>query len=220
MFGNDWDEILQDETGKPYFKDLMAWLDHEYREHMVFPPRPLLFQALKLTPYHKVKAVIVGQDPYYKLGQAHGLSFSVMPGVRIPPSLHNIFKEMSADLNVPVPLNGTLTPWAEQGVLLLNSILTVREGMPNSHLGKGWEIFTDAVITKLNEAPFPIVFVLWGNYARRKGAIIDARRHEIIASAHPSPLSARHGFFGSRPFSRCNAFLSSHGRTPVDWRLF
>ncbi|GGA21328.1 uracil-DNA glycosylase [Paenibacillus physcomitrellae] len=219
MFGNDWDDVLQEELEQPYFQELMAWLNHEYAEHMVFPPRPFLFQAFQLTPFHQVKAVIVGQDPYHKLGQSHGLSFSVLPGVRIPPSLHNIYKEMSADLNIPVPLTGTLTPWAEEGVLLLNSILTVREGIPNSHQGKGWERFTDAVISKLNEGPQPLVFMLWGNYARRKGAIIDARRHEIIASAHPSPLSARHGFFGSRPFSRCNAFLSSHGRSPIDWRI-
>lgn len=219
MFGNDWDEVLKEELKQPYFLQLMDWLDHEYTEHEVFPPRAFLFQALKLTPYHEVKAVILGQDPYHKLGQAHGLSFSVLPGVRIPPSLHNIYKEMSADLGMPVPLTGTLTSWARQGVLLLNSILTVREGLPNSHQGRGWERFTDAVISKLNKRSVPIVFMLWGNYARKKGAMIDSTRHEIIESAHPSPLSARNGFFGSRPFSRCNQFLARQGRTPIDWYI-
>ncbi|AWB45239.1 uracil-DNA glycosylase [Paenibacillus sp. CAA11] len=219
MFGNDWDELLRDEMESTYFHDLMSWLDHEYAEHTVFPPRQFLFQALKLTSYEETKVVILGQDPYHGLGQAHGLSFSVLPGVRIPPSLHNIYKEMSADLGVSVPLTGTLTSWAQQGVLLLNSVLTVREGKPNSHQGKGWERFTDAVISRLNQRDTPLVFILWGNYAQKKGAFIDQKRHQVIASAHPSPLAARHGFFGSRPFSRCNEFLREQGLEPINWSI-
>lgn len=217
MFGNDWDEVLKEELGKPYFKELMNWLDGEYEEHTVYPPREFLFQALKLTSYEDTKAVVLGQDPYHGPGQAHGLSFSVLPGVRIPPSLHNMYKELATDLDCPAPTTGTLTPWAQQGVLLLNTVLTVRDGQPGSHQGKGWERFTDAVIEALNRRERPVVFVLWGSHAQKKGQMIDTTRHEIIASAHPSPLAARRGFFGSRPFSRVNLFLEQQGEAPIDW---
>ncbi|WP_068616634.1 uracil-DNA glycosylase [Paenibacillus tuaregi] len=217
MFGNDWDELLGDELKKPYFKELMSWLDQEYAEHTVYPPREFLFQALKLTSYADTKVVILGQDPYHGPGQAHGLSFSVLPGIKIPPSLRNIYKEMSSDLGVPVPHSGTLTPWAEQGVLLLNNVLTVRAGQAGSHHGRGWETFTTAVIEVLNRRAEPMVFILWGAPAQKKGAIVDKERHEVITSAHPSPLAARRGFFGSRPFSRANDFLSRHGQTPIKW---
>ncbi|GIP20413.1 uracil-DNA glycosylase [Paenibacillus sp. J22TS3] len=217
MFGNDWDELLGDELKKPYFKELMIWLDQEYAEHTVYPPREFLFQALKLTSYSDTKVVILGQDPYHGPGQAHGLSFSVLPGIKIPPSLRNIYKELSSDLGVPVPHSGTLTPWAEQGVLLLNNVLTVRTGQAGSHHGRGWETFTTAVIEVLNRRAEPMVFILWGAPAQKKGAIVDKERHEVITSAHPSPLAARRGFFGSRPFSRANDFLSRHGQTPIKW---
>lgn len=219
MFGNDWDQLLQEEMKKPYFQELMAWLDQEYKEHTVYPPREFLFQALKLTSYADTKVVILGQDPYHGPGQAHGLSFSVLPGVKIPPSLRNIYKEMSSDLDVPVPHSGTLTPWAEQGVLLLNNVLTVRDGQAGSHHGKGWEIFTTAIIELLNRRKEPIVFILWGAPAQKKGAVVDQTRHEVITSAHPSPLAARRGFFGSRPFSRADHFLEKNSQTPIKWEV-
>ncbi len=217
MFGNDWDEVLKEEVNKPYFKELMSWLDKEYEEQTIYPPREFLFEALKLTSYNDTKAVILGQDPYHGPGQAHGLSFSVLPGVKVPPSLRNMYKELASDLDCPIPTAGTLTPWARQGVLMLNTVLTVRDGQPGSHQGKGWERFTDAVIEALNRRDRPVVFVLWGSHAQKKGQMIDTTRHEIIASAHPSPLAARRGFFGSRPFSRINLFLEQHGESPVDW---
>ncbi|WP_433946832.1 uracil-DNA glycosylase [Paenibacillus sp. SN-8-1] len=219
MFGNDWDDILREEMSKPYFKELMRWLDEEYKEHVVYPPREFLFQALKLTSYSDTKVVILGQDPYHGPGQAHGLSFSVLPGVKIPPSLRNIYKEMASDLGVPVPHTGTLTHWAEQGVLLLNNVLTVREGQAGSHHGKGWELFTSAIVEALNKRADPLVFILWGAPAQKKGAIVDQSRHEVIVSAHPSPLAARRGFFGSRPFSRTNEFLKKQGKPQINWQL-
>ncbi|AZK49021.1 uracil-DNA glycosylase [Paenibacillus lentus] len=217
MFGNDWDQVLAAEIGKPYFHELMNWLNEEYRVHTIFPPRSYLFQALKLTSYNDTRVVILGQDPYHGAGQAHGLSFSVLPGVKIPPSLRNIYKELSSDLGISIPPEGTLTAWAEEGVLLLNTVLTVREGLPGSHQGKGWEKFTDAVIEALNEREEPVVFILWGNHAQKKGAQINTKRHLIIESAHPSPLAARRGFFGSRPFSRTNVFLEAQGKRPIHW---
>lgn len=219
MFGNDWDEILYAEVRKPYFIDLMKWLDQEYREFAVYPPQDLLFQALKLTSYKDTKVVILGQDPYHGPGQAHGLSFSVMPGVKIPPSLRNIYKELSSDLGITPPSTGNLTPWAERGVLLLNNVLTVRDGQAASHQGRGWEMFTDAVIEALNEREQSVVFVLWGNHAQKKGAKIDASTHAVITSVHPSPLSARRGFFGSRPFSQINEFLESQSQESIDWMI-
>lgn len=217
MFGNDWDEVLQDEIQKPYFLNLMDALTQEYKEHTIYPPKELLFTALKLTPYKATRVVILGQDPYHGAGQAHGLSFSVNPGVRIPPSLRNIYTELKEDVGVPIPNHGSLLQWAEQGVLMLNTVLTVRESEPNSHKGLGWEIFTDAIMQKLNERTTPMVFILWGSHAQKKGAFIDQSRHLVLQSPHPSPLSSHRGFFGSRPFSKANQFLESHGLEGIDW---
>ncbi|MNO58117.1 Uracil-DNA glycosylase [compost metagenome] len=217
MFGNDWDEVLQAEVIKPYFRELMDWLHLEYEQQTVYPPKENLFEALKRTSYGDTKVVILGQDPYHGAGQAHGLSFSVLPGVRIPPSLRNIYKELSEDLGVAANSEGHLTSWAEQGVLLLNTVLTVREGEAGSHQGKGWEKFTDAVIESLNRREKPLIFVLWGNHAQKKGEMIDSHRHTILNSAHPSPLSARRGFFGSRPFSFINQQLELYGEKKIDW---
>lgn len=219
IFNNDWDEQLKEETDKDYFQELRYKLAREYKLHKVYPPKEDLFKALKLTPYQDTKVVILGQDPYHGPGQAHGLSFSVEPGVRIPPSLVNIYKELHSDLGVPIPNHGTLVHWAEQGVLLLNTVLTVRDGEANSHKGLGWERFTDAVIEKLNERDKPVVFILWGSHAQKKGAFINRKKHLVIQSVHPSPLSVHRGFFGSRPFSKANAFLISHGIEPVDWAI-
>lgn len=219
MFGNDWDIALQDEIKKSYFQELRYALAREYKLHTVFPPKELLFSALKLTAYENTRVVILGQDPYHGPGQAHGLSFSVKPGVRIPPSLQNIYKELEQDLGLQPPNHGYLLPWAEQGVLLLNAVLTVRQGQPNSHKGLGWEQFTDAVMMKLNERETPLVFILWGSYAQQKGAFIDRNRHMVIQSPHPSPFSAHRGFLGSRPFSRTNAFLEQHNLPKIDWAL-
>lgn len=219
MFNNDWDMILHEEIKKPYFEELSLKIAEEYLEHTIFPPQEDIFRALKQTSYERTKVVILGQDPYHGQGQAEGLSFSVKPGVRIPPSLHNIYKEITADLGIPAPSHGSLMHWANQGVLLLNAVLTVREGQPNSHKGLGWETFTDAVIAKLNERTTPMVFILWGSYAQKKGAFIDRTRHRVLESAHPSPLAARRGFFGSRPFSASNAFLKEQGIEPIDWSI-
>ncbi|MDO3409296.1 uracil-DNA glycosylase [Saccharibacillus sp. CPCC 101409] len=219
MFGNDWDEVLKDEIRQPYFEELMRRVEEEYETHTVYPPKPLLFQALKLTPFANVKAVILGQDPYHGPGQAHGLSFSVLPGVRIPPSLRNMYKEMASDLNVPAPDHGYLIHWAEEGVLLLNTVLTVREGQAASHQKLGWQRFTDAVIQAIGEREQPAVFILWGSHAQKKEALIDASRHAVLKSVHPSPLSARGGFFGSRPYSQTNDYLKSHGIQPINWEI-
>ncbi|GGH26095.1 uracil-DNA glycosylase [Paenibacillus segetis] len=219
MFGNDWDEILYEEVRKPYFIKLMEWLHQEYQEFTVYPPQDHLFQALKLTSYTDTKVVILGQDPYHGPGQAHGLSFSVLPGVKIPPSLRNIYKELSSDLGLDIPTTGNLTSWAERGVLLLNNVLTVQDGLAGSHQGKGWEQFTDAVIEALNEREQPMVFLLWGNHAQKKGAKIDESKHKVIASVHPSPLAARRGFFGSRPFSQINEFLESQNQESIEWKI-
>lgn len=219
MFGNDWDEILEEETQKPYFQELRYALAREYKQYKVYPPKEELFSALKLTPYNRTRVVILGQDPYHGAGQAHGLSFSVKPGVRIPPSLRNIYTELHEDMGVSVPNHGSLLHWAEEGVLLLNAVLTVREGQPNSHKGLGWETFTDAVMEKLNERQEPLVFILWGSHAQQKGAYIDRSRHLVIQSPHPSPFSAHRGFLGSRPFSRANQYLESHGLQGIDWSI-
>ncbi|PYE45688.1 uracil-DNA glycosylase [Paenibacillus barcinonensis] len=219
MFGNDWDEVLQQETQADYFNNIRYALAAEYKTQTVYPPKEDLFSALKLTPYHKVKAVIIGQDPYHGAGQAHGLSFSVRPGVRVPPSLKNIYKELQNDLGVPVPRHGSLIHWAEQGVLLLNAVLTVREGQPNSHQALGWQTFTDAVIRELNERTEPMVYMLWGSHAQKKGAFINRDKHLVLESTHPSPLAAHRGFLGSRPFSKANEFLVSQGIKPIDWTI-
>ncbi len=215
----DWNPILRAELEKPYWADLQAFVSRERATHPVYPAPDEVFAALHLTPYADVKVLILGQDPYHGAGQAHGLCFSVKRGVAPPPSLVNIFKEMESDLGLPPPDHGNLEAWARQGVLLLNASLTVRGRSAGSHQGKGWETFTDAVIGAVNDKPETVVFILWGAFARKKKALIDTSRHVVIESAHPSPLSASNGFFGSRPFSRANAALVAAGREPVDWSL-
>lgn len=214
----DWDEVLRGETSQPYFRDLWAFVQREREAGPVYPAPEDLFSALRLTPYRDVKVLLLGQDPYHGAGQAHGLSFSVRPGVRVPPSLQNIYKELRDDVGFKPPRHGSLVSWARQGVLLLNAVLTVREGEPNSHAGKGWESFTDAIIRAVNEKPTRVVFVLWGAYARKKAKLITHPQHVIIESAHPSPLSVAK-FLGTRPFSRINAALEAAGETPIDWQL-
>lgn len=219
IFKNDWQSYLEDEFNQEYYVRLRQFLINEYRTKVIYPDKFDIYNALHYTSYSDVKVVILGQDPYHGPNQAHGLSFSVKPGIQPPPSLLNIFKELKADLNCYIPNNGYLKSWADQGVLLLNSVLTVIEGKPNSHKGKGWEIFTDKVIKILNERKEPIVFILWGNYAQAKADIITNRQHLIIRSPHPSPLSANRGFFGSRPFSKTNNFLESIGKNPINWQI-
>ncbi|MBE5396198.1 uracil-DNA glycosylase [Brevibacillus borstelensis] len=216
---NDWAEILADEFEKPYYIQLREFLKTEYQSQAIYPDMYDIFNALHLTPYREAKVVILGQDPYHGPGQAHGLSFSVKPGVATPPSLQNIYKELQSDLGCTIPQHGYLVNWAKQGVLLLNTVLTVRGGNPNSHKGKGWEIFTDRVIAALNDRETPLVFILWGRHAQEKASFIDTNKHFIIASPHPSPFSANRGFFGSRPFSRTNQFLRSQGMKEIDWQL-
>ena len=214
-----WKPVVGAELHQPYFHALRDFLKRERAEHTVFPPEKDVFSALKLTPYDEVRVVILGQDPYVCPRQAHGLAFSVLPGVRPPPSLMNMFKELHDDLGCKVPNNGYLAPWAEQGVLLLNAVLTVRMGKPNSHKGKGWEKFTDAVIRKLGERQDGVVFVLWGANAQKKVKCLDTESNPVIQSAHPSPLSAHNGFFGSRPFSRINCALRQAGKPEIDWQI-
>lgn len=218
MLPESWRGVLGEELRKPYFTELTAFVEEERARGPVYPPREEVFAALAATPYDRVKVVILGQDPYHGEGQGHGLCFSVRPGVKVPPSLRNIYRELHSDLGHPVPDNGYLMPWAEQGVLLLNTVLTVRGGEANSHKGKGWETFTDAVIRAVAERRDPAVFVLWGNHAKRKLPLIDTERHAVVRGAHPSPLSARK-FFGSRPFSQINAAVRAHGHDPIDWRI-
>jgi uracil-DNA glycosylase len=215
----DWNPLLRDQFDLPYWRELQDFVASDRSRHPVYPPHDDVFAALHLTPYASVKVMILGQDPYHGPGQAHGLCFSVRRGVRIPPSLANIHKELHDDLGLPIPDHGNLEAWARQGVLLLNATLTVRGGAAASHQGKGWETFTDQVIRVVSAKPEPVVFILWGASARRKRQLIDTDRHTIIESAHPSPLSAHNGFFGSRPFSRANAALVAAGREPVDWDL-
>ena len=219
QLGNDWDALLAPEFEKEYYKKLRNFLKAEYSRYDVYPDMYHIFTALKAVPYAGVRAVILGQDPYHEPNQAHGLCFSVMRGVPQPPSLQNIFKELRSDLGIDPPSHGCLTAWAEQGVLLLNTTLTVRRAQANSHRGQGWEIFTDEVIRLLNESKQPIAFILWGNNARQKKKLLTNPIHGIFESAHPSPLSAYNGFFGSRPFSRVNAFLEQNGIAPIDWRV-
>jgi len=212
-----WRPHLDPELEKPYFAKLRAFVDAERRRHVVYPPEDEVFAALELTPYEQLRVMILGQDPYHGPGQAQGLAFSVRPGVTPPPSLRNLFRELKDDVGCPPPSDGSLVPWARQGVLLLNAVLTVRAGEPNSHRGKGWETFTDAAIRAVNERAERVVFVLWGGYAGKKEGLIDAGRDVVLKSAHPSPLSARRGFFGSRPFGRIDAALEEGGQAPVDW---
>lgn len=216
MINKKWDVILEDEMKKEYFKKLGAFVKDEYKSKIVFPQYEDIFNALRFTDYDDVKVVILGQDPYHGDGEAHGLSFSVQEGIPMPPSLQNIFKELEADIGVKRN-DSDLTDWAKKGVLLLNSIMTVVRNSPLSHKEKGWEIFTDQVICKLNEREQPVVFILWGSYARSKKALITNSRHKIIESVHPSPLSAYRGFFGSKPFSKTNQFLESIGMKGIDW---
>jgi uracil-DNA glycosylase len=214
-----WHHALASELAQPYFGKLAAFVDAERVQHQVFPPEADVFNALKTTPLEQVNVLLLGQDPYHNDGQAHGLCFSVRPGVQPPPSLVNMFRELRDDLGYPVPNNGYLQYWAEQGVLMLNAVLTVRAHEANSHKGKGWERFTDAVIRNVNEKGDQVVFVLWGNYAQKKLTLIDTTRHVVVQSAHPSPLSARNGFFGSRPFSKINAALEAAGKPVIDWQI-
>lgn len=217
--GNSWDDILKDEFKKDYYLRLREFLISEYRTRDIYPDMYDIFNALKYTPYEDVKAVIIGQDPYHQPGQAHGLCFSVKKGVKVPPSLVNIFKELNSDLGIDIPSHGCLTDWAESGVLLLNTILTVRRSQPGSHAGKGWEILTDRIISLLNEREKPVVFILWGNNAKAKKRLITNDRHLVLEGAHPSPLGAHKGFWNGRYFSRANEFLEAHGTEGIDWRI-
>lgn len=213
-----WKRVLQPEFDKEYFRTLTEFVRDEYHNHgPIYPPGNLIFNAFNLCPFDKVKVVIIGQDPYHGPGQAHGLCFSVNDNIAFPPSLQNIFKEIKSDIGTDIPLSGNLTRWAEQGVLLLNAMLTVRAHAAGSHQKKGWETFTDAVIRELAEKKEHLVFILWGAYAQRKGAFIDRNKHLVLSSAHPSPLSAYNGFFGNKHFSRTNAYLLEHGEKPIDW---
>ena len=217
--GNDWDELLKGEFDKPYYLELREFLKNEYSTKIIYPNMYDIFNALKYTSYKDTKVLILGQDPYHGENQAHGLAFSVKPGVKTPPSLLNMYKELNSEYGCFIPNNGFLVPWTEQGVLLLNTALTVRAHEANSHKGKGWEVFTDNIIKLLNERHDPVIFVLWGNNARSKKKLIDTQKHYIIESAHPSPLSASRGFFGSKPFSKINEILISLGKAPIDWQI-
>ncbi|WP_318616934.1 uracil-DNA glycosylase [Sporosarcina sp. YIM B06819] len=217
ILGNDWDAVLQEEFAKPYYIKLCKFLEKEYVEQTIYPQMDDLWTAFKWTPFNEVKVVILGQDPYHGPGQAHGLSFSVQPGVKIPPSLRNMFKELSSDIGCEIPESGTLTGWARQGVLMLNTVLTVQQGQAHSHRKQGWETFTDEVIRRLSERDKPIVFILWGRPAQDKKKLIDLSRHAVIESVHPSPLSASRGFFGSRPYSATNEILEAWDEGLIDW---
>ena len=217
MITNDWLTALGGEFHKPYYRQLFEFVKNEYNTTVVFPPADDIFNAFHLTPLSKVKVVILGQDPYHNVGQAHGLCFSVKPDVETPPSLVNIYQELHDDLGCYIPNNGYLVKWAEQGVLMLNTVLTVRAHMANSHHGKGWEEFTDAAIRVLAEERENLVFILWGSYAQKKGAFIDRNKHLVLSSAHPSPLSAYNGFFGNKHFSKTNEYLKAHGKTEINW---
>jgi uracil-DNA glycosylase len=214
-----WQAVIGNELTKPYFQQLQQFVAEERQNHTVYPPAEDVYNALKLTPYDQVRVLLLGQDPYHDENQAHGLCFSVRPGIKPPPSLVNIFKELQNDLGCRIPNHGYLVKWANQGVLLLNAVLTVRAHQANSHKNKGWEKFTDAVIRAVNAKPDPVVFVLWGGYAQKKLKLISPGRHTVVQSAHPSPLSANNGFFGSRPFSQINATLRAAGKPEIDWQI-
>ena len=219
QFNNSWDILLKDEFQKPYYLNLRKFLVQEYKTQTIYPHMDNIFNALKYTDYKDVKVVILGQDPYHQPNQAHGLCFSVLKGVNPPPSLQNMYKEIHAEYGYPIPPHGELTYWAKQGVLMMNTVLTVRESQPNSHKGMGWEIFTDNVISLLNMRPEPMAFLLWGANARAKTKLITNPNHLVLQSAHPSPLSAYNGFFGNGHFKKANEFLKSHGMTEIDWRI-
>ena len=219
MIGNDWDEKLKLVWESEGFKKFMQLVNKEYSSKTIFPPKNYVFNALKLTPYANTKVVIVGQDPYHGVGEAHGLSFSVQEGIKIPPSLQNIYKELNDDLGIPIANTGDLTKWAQEGVLLLNAVLTVEKDKPASHRKLGWERLTDYIIKVLNQKEEPVVFILWGNFAKEKASLITNPKHLIITSPHPSPFSARYGFFGSKPFSKTNDFLVKNNIKPIDWNI-
>ena len=219
MIGNNWDKILYEEYRKPYFKEIVDFVNKVYKEKEVYPPKPWILRALSLTDYDDVKVVILGQDPYHGIHEANGLAFSVNKGIMLPPSLKNIYKELYDDLGIPISNSGDLTCWAKEGVLLLNTVLTVEKDKPASHKNIGWEIFTDSIIKKLNEKDSPIVFILWGNFAKSKKSLITNPHHLVICSSHPSPFSANYGFFGSKPFSRTNKFLREHQIKEIDFRI-
>lgn len=219
MLGNDWDELLKDELEKEYFQKLFDFIKEQYKEKDIYPKMNEIFNAFRHTSYKDVKVVILGQDPYHGENEAEGLSFSVKVGIRKPPSLNNIFKELKEDLGYEYPKYGSLVKWADEGVLLLNSVLTVEKDKPASHRGRGWEQFTDSVIKKINDKQEPVVFILWGNYAKAKKELITNPNHLVLESTHPSPYSASSGFFGSRPFSKTNNYLKSKGIKPIDWDL-
>lgn len=212
-----WQEVLQTEFDKPYFENLVGFVKQEYASNTIFPPAGQIFNAFNTCPFNNVKVVILGQDPYHGPGQAHGLCFSVNDGIQFPPSLQNIFKEITSDLGIPAPKTGNLTRWAEQGVLLLNATLTVRASQAGSHQGKGWEEFTDAVIKTISEKAENVVFILWGSYAIKKKSLINTAKHCILTAPHPSPLSSYRGFFGCKHFSQTNTYLTSKGKTPINW---
>lgn len=219
QIGNDWDEKLKVVWESEGFKKFMTIVEQEYNTKEIFPPKNYIFNALKLTPYQNTKVVIVGQDPYHGVGEAHGLSFSVQEGIKVPPSLKNIYKELEDDLGIPSKVSGDLTGWAKEGVLLLNAVLTVVKDTPASHKNLGWERLTDYIIKVLNEKEEPVVFILWGNFAKAKKELITNPKHLVLTSAHPSPFSANYGFFGSKPFSKTNEFLQKNNLKPIDWNL-
>ncbi len=219
MIENEWLEYLKPEFSKPYYRELYNFVKEEYSTREIFPPSDKIFSALEHTSVKDVKVVIIGQDPYHEPGQAHGMSFSVLPGVKTPPSLQNMYKELNAELGCYIPNNGYLVKWADQGVLLLNAVLTVRSGAANSHKGKGWEQFTDAVIRAVNAQDRPVVYLLWGSNARAKKTLINNPKHLVLETVHPSPLSAYNGFFGCGHFKKANEFLKENGLTPIDWQI-
>lgn len=220
LVGNSWDEILDEEYKKEYFKNIVTFINKEYKNSVVYPPKSRILRALNLTEYEDVKVVILGQDPYHGEGEANGLAFAVSNGIKLPPSLKNIYKELNDDLGLPIANVGNLECWAKEGVLLLNAVLTVEKDKPASHKNIGWEQFTNAIIQKINEKDTPVVFILWGNFARSKKTLITNPKHCIIESPHPSPFAARYGFFGSKPFSKTNAFLRENGQKEIDWQVY
>ena len=219
MTNNYWDTILNEEYKKDYFANIVNYINKEYKEKTVFPPKGRILSALNITDYDKVKVVILGQDPYHGIGEANGLAFSVNEGIKLPPSLKNIYKELNADLGIPIASTGNLESWAREGVLLLNSVLTVEKDKPASHKNIGWEIFTDSIIKKLNEKEEPVVFILWGNFAKSKKELITNPKHLVLMSSHPSPFSVNYGFFGSKPFSKTNEFLRKNNIKEIDWTI-
>lgn len=216
---NHFKEIIKQEQNKEYYKQLQQFLEKEYQEKTIYPAKENIFAALKATPYESVKVVILGQDPYHGEGEAHGLSFSVCPGIKTPPSLKNIYKELQSELGCEIPNNGYLMKWAKQGVLLLNAVLTVEKDKPASHRGKGWEQFTDRIIQEIDQKEEPVVFMLWGNFAKSKADLLTNPNHLVLTSAHPSPFSARNGFFGNNHFIKANEYLTEHGLEPIDWKI-